>query len=81
MTAGLLILIGMTLARVELKRVIIKSEEKEGGRSMILFFLRVKVEKCLIYARKCSKVGGDFVLRRYKVFKSHQEGAGSPGLT
>ena len=51
MTAGLLILIGMTLARVELKRVIIKSEEeKEGGRSMILFFLRVKVEKCLIYA-------------------------------
>ena len=38
MTAGLLILVGMTLARVELKRVIIKSEEKEGGRSMILFF-------------------------------------------
>jgi hypothetical protein len=55
MTAGLLILIGMTLARVELKRVTIKSEEKEGGRSMILFFLRVKVEKCLIYARNAPR--------------------------
>jgi hypothetical protein len=29
---------------------------------------------------ECSKVGEDFVLRRYEVFKSHQEGAGSPGL-
>jgi hypothetical protein len=56
MTAGLLILVGMTLARVELKRVIIKSEEeKERGRSMILFFLRAKVEKCLIYARNAPR--------------------------
>jgi hypothetical protein len=33
MTAGLLILIGMTLARVELKRVIIKSEEEKEGEA------------------------------------------------
>jgi hypothetical protein len=52
MTPGLLILAGMTLARVELKRVVIKSEEKkEARRSMILFFLCANVEICLIYVR------------------------------
>ena len=48
--AGLLILVGRALARVELKRIITKSDEKEGERSMVVvvvvvFLARGAVDK------------------------------------